>query len=548
MIHATIGLIDGAQAVTITHSGRLDMDTLSGLDASFLYLETPETPMHIGSFCLYERAPDACGSFHRAVKNHLAQRLHLAPLFTRQLAFMPLSLGHPAWVTAPALDLNAHVRPVKGKTRTVQEAEAICAQLHSQLMDRTRPLWEFHVFERIRRPDGSVCAGIYAKVHHAALDGQGGTELTRAIMDLQAQPRDVPAPQAHRPVPAPTRLSQLREVLTGSFTQYKHLAQALPQAVQALRRTLNTPAADETASGLRAPRMRLAPLTPFNVAVTCHRSFGTVRLPFADCHALAKRVDASFNDLMLWLCSTALRSYLAQHGGLPDRSLLAAMPISLRAPGREALNTQASMTVVALGSHLADPRQRLAAIQASTRKVKTARDDLKGLIPMDYPSLLAPWLVGGVAKTAFSLYRASGLLQRVPMLANLVISNVSGPSQPLYLAGARLLTFHPLSIVVHGTALNITIQTYDGQVDFGLVADPAAVTAMPELTHALYQAFEQAGQQLIAPPPVKTRIKPVAGVTKKSTPRPQNAKATPATPHLRPPARQVRPPRTARTP
>lgn len=501
------------------------MDTLSGLDASFLYLETPETPMHIGSFCLYERAPDARGSFHRAVKNHLAQRLHLAPLFTRQLALMPGNLGHPAWVTVAALDLSEHVHPVKGKTLTVQEAEAVCARLHSELMDRTRPLWAFYVFERIRRPDGRVCAAIYAKVHHAALDGLGGTELTRAIMDVQAQPRHVPAPQPQHPVPAPTRLTQLQHVLSGSITQYKHLIQALPQAVQGLRRTFTTP--EETATAPRAPRMRLAPLSPFNVPVTRQRSFGTVRLPFADCHALAQQAGASFNDLVLWLCSTALRTYLTKRGELPDSALLAAMPISLRAPGREAHNTQASMTVVALGSHLADPWQRLAAIQASTRKVKTAREDLKDLIPLDYPSLLAPWLVGGVARTAFRLYRASGLLQRVPMLANLVISNVPGPSQPLYLAGARLLTFHPLSIVVHGTALNITIQTYDGQVDFGLVADPAAVTAMPDLTAALTQAFDQARQQLHTPPPVKTRIKPVTRVTKKSTHRPQTSAPTP---------------------
>lgn len=154
------------------------MNTLSGLDASFLYLETPETPMHIGSFCLYERPADQKGSFHAAIKKHLTKRLHLAPLFTQKLGLMPLELGHPRWVTCSDIDLSFHIKSIKGKALTVTEAQAKCAELHAQLMDRSQPLWEFYVFERIKRPDGSVCAGVYSRVHHAALDGKGGTVLT----------------------------------------------------------------------------------------------------------------------------------------------------------------------------------------------------------------------------------------------------------------------------------------------------------------------------------------------------------------------------------
>ena len=135
------------------------MKSLSGLDATFLYLETPETPMHVGSFNLYELPKGSRGSFHRAVKQHLAKRMHLAPIFSRRLAFMPLDLGHPTWVDADAVDLDFHVRKVPGRQLTVRQAEAMAARLHGQLIDREHPLWEFHIFDNIRPPAGMDIEG-----------------------------------------------------------------------------------------------------------------------------------------------------------------------------------------------------------------------------------------------------------------------------------------------------------------------------------------------------------------------------------------------------
>ena len=477
------------------------MDTLSGLDASFLYLETPETPMHIGSFSLYELPPDFQGSLHKAIRAHIAGRMHLAPIFSRRLGFMPLDLGHPAWIQVKDVDLDFHIRQVKGKTLTVRQAEEVCAELHSQLMDRRHPLWEFHVFERIKRPDGSMCAGVYSKVHHATLDGQGGTVLTNAIMDISASPREVPPPDKMLDGGEKHDLKtgeMIGAVLSNSLSQYVKLVKALPHAVQALGGTLVKQSFG--GSGIKTrPKLPLdlAPMTDFNVAVTTERTFGTARVSFADCHAMAKAVGGSFNDIVLWICATALRTYLSHHGSIPKKSMLAAMPISLREKGNNELNTQASMTVVELGTQFANPMKRLKAIMTSTAKVKNAMVDLKGVLPTDYPSLLAPWIVGGVAKAAFKVYSAAGLSHRLPMLANLVISNVPGPQVPLYMAGARMLTYHPMSIVIHGIALNITIQTYAGFVDFGVIADKKAVPEVHDLTDALVQAFEE-GRQLLA--------------------------------------------------
>lgn len=488
------------------------MDTLSGLDALFLYLETPETPMHIGSFCLYELPPDFKGSWHKAVQAHIARRMHLAPIFSRKLGLMPFDLGHPVWIQEKEVDLDFHIRRVKGKALTVREAEEVCAELHSQLMDRLRPLWEFHVFERIKRPDGSMCAGVYSKVHHATLDGQGGTVLTNAIMDISASPREVPPPDKvldGGEIHSLKTGQMIGAVFSNSLAQYVKLVKALPHAAQALGGTLVKLSFSGPGNKTR-PRLPLdlAPMTDFNVAVTPERSFGTARVPFADCHAMAKAVDGSFNDIVLWLCATALRTYLSQHGSIPEKSLLAAMPISLREKGNIELNTQASMTVVELGTQFANPMKRLKAIMTSTAKVKNAMIDLKGVLPTDYPSLLAPWIVGGLSKAAFKVYSATGLSHRLPMPANLVISNVPGPQVPLYMAGARMLTYYPMSIVIHGVALNITIQTYAGYVDFGVVADKKAVPDVHELTDALVHAFEEGCQLLAQTQTTPARVKP----------------------------------------
>lgn len=481
------------------------MKTLSGLDATFLYLETPQTPMHVGSLQLYELPKGFRGSFHKAVQRHIAARMHLAPVLHRQLHFMPLDLGHPVWVEAESVDLDLHIRRVAGPL-TVRQVQDEAARLHGQLIDRARPLWEFHVFERIApptgQPRGGRLVGFYSKIHHAALDGKGGTVLANAILDLSATPREVAPPDATRRRAADLKIGQMiGAVFSNSLAQYAKLARALPQAAATLGGTVSRRAQGAAGASAKAP-LQLAPRTPFNVGITDGRAFATARIPFAPARDLARNVGGSFNDLVLWVCATALRDWLARHGDgkVPRKPLVAAMPVSLRDESNQALGNHVSMSLVQLGTHLADPHKRMAAIMGSTGKVKQAMGSLKSVLPTDYPSLLAPWLVGGAARLALKTYGAAGLAHRLPALANLVISNVPGPAVPLYLAGARMLTFHPLSIILHGLALNITIQTYAGNVDFGLVGDKAALADLQALAEGLERAFEQAGRVFAAPP------------------------------------------------
>jgi WS/DGAT/MGAT family acyltransferase len=245
---------------------------------------------------------------------------------------------------------------------------------------------------------------------------------------------------------------------------------------------------------------------------------------------MAKAAGGSFNDVVLWICATALRNYLQQHAALPKKPLVAAMPVSLREESNKELNNQASISVVQLGTHLAHPVKRMQAIMESTAKVKSALAGLKSVLPTDYPSLLAPWLVGGAGKIALKTYGREGIADRLPAIANLAISNVPGPQAPLYLAGARMLTFHPLSIVMHGLALNITIQTYAGRVDFGLIADRKAVPHLQDLADGLEAAFAEARALFEASPAMPSaRGGPAARAAKpRKAPARKGARKSPA--------------------
>ncbi|MDH5340199.1 MAG: WS/DGAT domain-containing protein, partial [Rubrivivax sp.] len=233
--------------------------------------------------------------------------------------------------------------------------------------------------------------------------------------------------------------------------------------------------------------LTLAPRMPINVSVGATRAFAAVSLPLDEIRAIGKAHGATVNDMVLMLCSTALRRFYGKRRALPPRkSLIAAVPISLRTPGNTEADNQASMSLVSLGTHIAGTEARLGHILRATAAMKSTMGSIKDLLPTDYPSLGIPWLI----EAATALYGKAKLADRIPLVANLVISNVPGPPEPLYLAGARMLTNYPASIVVHGLALNITVQSYDRSLDFGLMADGTAMPDVRDLARALEVAFD----------------------------------------------------------
>lgn len=477
------------------------MKQLSGLDASFLYLETPEMPMHVGSLNLYELPVRHRGRWIDALRRHVAERLPLMPVLRRRVEWMPLNMAAPAWVDAEP-DLGQHIVAVALPPGSgLAELEAQVALLHACLLDRSRPLWKFHVFEDLAPgDDGQPRCAVYIQLHHAAVDGQAAVALAHALLDLG------PRPRKGVPSPARARVGQLGvgEMLRGALAhqlgQVVDLVRAVPSTVGAVSQIAARTAGEAVGSTVdalwarllgRAPRsarvgnLGLAPRTRLNATVSRERAFATVSLPLAALHAARRRHGASLNDAVLTICSGALRRHFAKHGPLPRKSLVAAVPISLRPAGDATSNTQASLSLVSLGTHLAEPAARLAHVMAASASMKATLGSMRGVLPTDFPSLGVPWLIEGLT----SIYGRAGLADRIPPLANVTISNVPGPTVPLWLAGAKLIADYPASIVVHGVALNITVQSYHESLDIGIVACARAMPEVGELAAHIETAF-----------------------------------------------------------
>ena len=246
-------------------------------------------------------------------------------------------------------------------------------------------------------------------------------------------------------------------------------------------------------------RFKLAPATPFNHSITNQRAFAAVSLPLPEVKSIGKAVGASINDVVLWLCSTALRSYLKEGRELPDKSLVAGVPISLRQEGDTTANNQVAGTLIDLGTEIADPAERLKAIKRGTAAMKKQMGTFRGVIPTDFPSLGSPWLISGLA----SLYGRSRIADWL-RITNVTISNVPGSRVPVYLCGAKMTDYYPLSIVVHGIALNITVQSHVDQLCFGLIACRRAVPDVHELGDHLQRAMATL-RALVARRPPSTR-------------------------------------------
>jgi WS/DGAT/MGAT family acyltransferase len=238
----------------------------------------------------------------------------------------------------------------------------------------------------------------------------------------------------------------------------------------------------------------IAPRTPFNGQCGAGRSFATASLPMADAKALAKRAGASLNDIVLATCAGALRALLAKRGELPAEPLVAAMPVSLRAAGDATSNNQVSMTQVALATDVADPCARLAAIRAATAQVKQRVASFRELIPQDFPGLAAPIWASGLSR----LWARGRVAERLPPLGNLVVSNVPGPPVPLYIAGARIVHNHPVSIVTHGLGLNITINGYAEWLELGVLACRDALPDAAPLARGIERAFQELSKAIPA--------------------------------------------------
>ena len=493
------------------------MKHLSGLDATFLHLETPEMPMHVGGLNLFSLPPDYAGDFYEDVKAHIASRMHLASLFSKKLSLMPFELANPVWVEDDEVDLDYHIRRiVLPKPGSQAQLETYVGRLHSSLLDRSRPLWEFYVFEGLKSGE----FGFYSKIHHAALDGQAGIALANAMLDLTEIPRTVPPPRARTKAPYQPAVGEMvGAAFRNTLAQYWKLIKSLPQAAKTVGR-LAMPAKDEDGKRRfgKSKNFTMGPRTPLNVSITNQRVFATVAVPLKEAKRVADAFSGTLNDAVMAICSGALRSYLELHEALPKKPLVAAVPVSLRPEGDTTANNQVSMMLVGLATNKADAAGRMREIVKASNAMKATLSNVKSVLPTDFPSLGAPWLMSGLA----GLYGRSKLADKIPPIANVVISNVPGPRVPLYMAGGRMTSYTPVSIVTHGLALNITLHSYNGMLYFGLIACRRACPDVRELAKMMSLAHAD----LLAALPKETPAAKAVPVAKKAAVKKAVAKKT----------------------
>ncbi|NJS36630.1 MAG: wax ester/triacylglycerol synthase family O-acyltransferase, partial [Brachymonas sp.] len=415
-------------------------------------------------------------AFYEHAKQRLSERMHLADLFTRKLALIPFDLTNPIWVDDEDVDLDYHVRhvalPRPGTNRQLQQ---YVARLHSSLLDRSRPL--VGVFHYQRAQSGQ--AALYTKAHHAGMDGQGGIAVAQSIFDMEPAGRVVKPP---RPRVRSNRYQLGFAELAGAAArnmaaQVIQLAQGAPAMLGSIKGLL-TPARDEDGKRRWGPPRDFkifGPRTLLNVAITNQRTFAGRTISLAETKFIGKTLGGSLNDVVMATTAGALRNYLKDHSDLPQKPLLAAIPMSLRAPGDTTANNQVSGMIVSLATDEGDPVKRLRLVHESAEANKAMMSGMNTSMPTDFPLIAAPWLFSGIAAAA----SRSGLITAIPPLANLIISNVPGSPVPLYFAGAKLASFYPVSIAIHSMALNVTVQSYAGRLDYGLIA---CRRAMPDVT------------------------------------------------------------------
>ena len=456
------------------------MKRLSLLDALFLYLETSETPMHVGSVTIFKPESPKDDLFAR-FREHTAARLDLLPSYRRRLEPTPLGIDHPVWVIEDKLDLDYHIRHAAlPKPGGIEELQTLIAQLHAVPLDRARPLWEYTFIEGL---EGGAFA-VYAKVHHCAMDGIAGAATLGVVYDFAPGAEHENPPQRIFPLDAePSDFIELTSTAIGDFIRQGWRAiTSLPGFVRAL--TKAAPHFGRDARFLYR-YVKDMPRTPLNSAISGHRVYATSSLPLSDVKALAKSCGVTINDVVLALCAGALRRYLNEHGALPRKPLTAGVPASLRSPGDAHLNNQVVFTLSRLPTDVAEPLPRLAAAQAAGQEAKNLFADIRDLITTDISILGAPLVVTGLARL-WGHARASNYLG--PFF-NIVISNVPGPRQTMYCAGAPATHSFPISVPYHGCALNITAQSYLDQLDFGLVACRETVPDVKRIADFIVEDF-----------------------------------------------------------
>jgi diacylglycerol O-acyltransferase len=436
------------------------MDRLTGLDASFLYLETPEQLMHVCGVIVLDPATMPGGYTFARFKQAIERRVSDVPQFQRKIRRVPLDLDHPVWVKDPHFDIDRHVHRL-GLPRPggYDELVDLCGHLAGQRMDRGRPLWEMWVIEGYE--DDKVV--VFAKMHHATVDGVSGANLMSHLCSLEPDAGPLAESEPLELPVAPPDAQLLGRALVTNLAKPVALARLLSPTTQLISRTVSR-AREGTA--MAAPFS--APRTSFNGTITGHRSLGLGRMSLDDVKLVKKSVEGTtVNDVVLTITGGALRAWLEERDELPESSLVASVPVSVRARSRREEGANKVSTLFSkLFTDVADPLERLALMAAANRNAKEHHEAIGADALQDWAEFAAPRTFGLAARA----YAGLRLAERHPVVHNLVVSNVPGPPIPLYFMGARIVSLYPLGPVFHGAGVNVTVASNNGELNVGIMA------------------------------------------------------------------------------
>lgn len=480
------------------------MKPLSGLDSSFLYLETDSQPMHVGSVNVYEGSL----SFEN-FKKFLKERLPLAPRLFQRLVQVPLSIDHPYWVDDPCFDIDMHLHhtalPKPGDWRALRN---LASRIFAQKLDRNRPLWEFVFVEGLDHvsqvPKGSVA--VISKIHHAAIDGASGAAIMGLLFDVTPKPRKLPPIPKREVEPLPGNLTLIRRSTMNFIKRPFKLPSLLMETAKSTwkaGRLSRVQSKDIPRSVLNAPPSIL------NQPVVSKRLWNSALLELQRVKQLRSAVKgATLNDVVLTICTGALRRYLTEKDALPDKPLVAMVPVSTRTTDeQDDMGNQVSAMLIQLPTIEADPIKQLKKVHEHTNQGKAYQNAIGAKQLIDYTEFI-PFALGSAATRMYTRMNVSNYHR--PFF-NLVITNVPGPQIPLYMNGHKMLANMGMAPVFDGMGMIMPVLSYNGMLS---ISPTVAANVMPDVD-LFTRYIRESANELEAKVLAKTKPKKTVNKTKK---------------------------------
>jgi WS/DGAT/MGAT family acyltransferase len=490
------------------------MRQLTSLDAQFLAVETPRTYGHVGGLAVYDPStapggklelPDVCAL--------VSERLHLLPPFRWRLVGVPFGLDHPYWIEDPDFDIDFHIReaaiPPPGDDRSLAE---VVSRIFARPLDRSRPLGELYLIHGL----AGDRVGMLTKVHHSVVDGVSGAEILSVLLDLSPEGREIPPPEpGQEGERVPSDLEMLGRGLAGLPRWPLRALRAVPSTVpnlvdvpgvgrlpgmrtfgRAASRVRGALGSSRTEPRVLEQQTSSVPRTRFNGPISAHRRYAFGSISLDTVKRLKNELGITVNDVVVTLCATAVRDWLSERGELPAEPLVSMIPVSVRAEHEYGqFGNRVSMMIVPIPTNVDDPRERLLQAHEYLRGAKERHRAIPANLLTDATAFIPPAVAAMAARTTLDI------MGRLRPPLNLVISNVPGPRERLYCAGAQLEAHYPVSVIADGVGLNITAMSYRDHIDFGIIADRDMVGDAWPLLRGVQAACSELEEVICGPRP-----------------------------------------------